>query len=130
MKSIKSQYDKICDQTITPLLPKLFSKSVVTEHQMRWIENKEKLELKGMKALIDEVILPSLQLKIRNIYKGFLQSMEEIGDLKWEELAKRLGKYMQTLTQDNCCVVCIASLGKVCIKPTRPENCFSSGNIN
>ena len=88
---------------------------------MRWIENKEKLELQGMKVLIDEVILPSLQVKIRDIYKGFLQSMEEIGDLKWEELAKRLGKYMQTLACDNCCVVCIASLGKVCIKPTHLE---------
>ena len=59
---------------------------------MQKIENKEKWELKGMKLLIDEVILCSQELKTSEIFKGFLQCMEEMDDPMWIEVAKRLGK--------------------------------------
>lgn len=97
MKDIKSQYDLICGQKITLLLPILFSKSVVTKREMQWIENQEKLYLNGMKVLIDDVIMPSLQLKTSQIYKGFLQSMEEADAPVWRELSKRLGKCVYLL---------------------------------
>jgi len=56
------------------------------------IELKQKNELDGMNYFLSEIIIPSLQLKTRDKYKGFLITMEEHDDALLKIIAKRLGK--------------------------------------
>ena len=88
---IISHYDEVCKLPIKLLLPKLFAKKVVTLEQKKIIANKEKNDLEGMTAFLDDIILPSLEAKFSEKYKGFLEAMEENDDQTLKEMAKRLG---------------------------------------
>ena len=53
---------------------------------------KERNELKGMDHFLTDVIIKSLKLDIKEIYKGFLLSMEQHGGEDFKKMAKNLGK--------------------------------------
>ena len=67
----------------------LFAKSVITPDEKQHLD--KMINSEQISVLID-ILLVSLKLKITKKYKGFLQSMEESGDLTLEKTAKDLGE--------------------------------------
>jgi len=78
---------------------------VVTDVQFRRVEKRIKLDGKGMKYFIDNVILPTLG-NMREKYRGFLETLEESNEECFQQMAKKLGKYVCTNKIRVNCDIC------------------------
>ena len=104
-QKLESEYKGICDLSIGVLLPRLLAKQVVTDVQMKRIEKRIKLDGKGMKFFIDNVILPTLG-NMREKYRGFLETLEESDEECFQQMAKKLGKYVRLKKIRVNCDIC------------------------
>ena len=76
---------------ILTLVPLLLSNEVITLDDKFIIETKEERDLKGMDYFLTGIILPSLKLKVKSKYCGFLLAMEKHEDQLFKVTVRKLG---------------------------------------
>ena len=76
MRNIKDHYFPLQFCSIAPILRKLHSFGVITDHQKDVIEAKE-LESDQMKYFLDEVIIPCLSANESGKFEYFIKVMKE-----------------------------------------------------
>ena len=89
-KIIREKYVELTRLPIESILGDLFAKEVITLQQKGMIQsltsNRQKMEY-----LLDNIIIPSLDINIAEKLKGFMEVMEKSDDLILTEMSKKLG---------------------------------------
>jgi len=94
LNTVKQQYDVLTKVSMDNLLPSLFAKQVITDHEKQIMEKTKPLDSDKMMYLLDYIIMPSLKVNVGIKYNGFLEVMKHSDDLLAQTVAKHLGKHV------------------------------------
>ena len=82
----------------TAMLPSLYAKSVITLVDKETISLTKALECDKMQYLLDQIIIPSLQVGVIQKFKLFLEVMGKSEDVVTKTMAQKLGTYVGSHT--------------------------------
>ena len=94
LKNIKENYDEMTYLPISLMLPKLYSKDIITFKEKEKITACSAAQTDQMEYFLDHIIIPSLTVDVSIKFTGLLEVMKESGNSILISMAKKLGNYL------------------------------------
>ena len=97
VQKLKDCYDDLINIDTTVMLDSLYAKDVITLVDKETISKTKPLKREKMRYLLDQIIIPSLQVGVIEKFKHFLEVLESSDDIVTRTVAQRLGSYVVML---------------------------------